>query len=488
MRPFWFQRFRATSKRSARRKRVTFALLLCFLGLASWNLGRLPDLTFNVETQLSSLSLVKHNKQPAFTFWSSDAHIGPIEDVKYLLAEWYDDDYRIIDKSLSSSCHLKGTCAQDLKVLNRTNAIHLSPCPNELKREFWRAYRNDDQMSTVDAFFCHHATGLCEVFMAFGRPMIIVVSTRYEIGRRTRQAWQRLNENLKAIASNPRNTIAANNRYDAEYIKHFTGLSQVRVLPNYCGYTNALYKPTRPEILIAPGRFAFGVEAMLLSGPKGIVKAAQNHANLKYKEFRTIRQLYKHYTYEELASHPAIVLIPYQVSTMSFFEYYRMGIPLFVPSPDLLTVWQQKLKVVSEISWNCVYGRCQDTSQVEGHPNSTHGNKDPNNVNNNFRYWIQFADFYQFPHITLFDDWKDLLEKLNVADLNGIRYNMMEYNNQQKKVLKREWNEILDKAFRGLYPRSSWSKQSIAFTNQSWEDAVLQHYPTVSKHDLVAKC
>jgi len=448
----------------------------------------MPPLKLNVENQPSFLSLEKHNGKPAFTFWSSDAHISPIADVKDLFAEWYDGDYRIIDKSLSNHCYLKGTCAQDLKVLNRSNVIHLSPCPNELKREFWRAYRNDEQMSTVDAFFCHHATGLCEVFMAFGRPMIIVVSTRYEIGRRTRQAWQRLNENLKAIASNPRNTIAANNRYDAEYIQHFTGFSQVRVLPNYCGYTNALHKPTRPEILIGPGRFAFGVKQMLISGPKGIVKAAQNHAKLKYKEFRTIRQLYQHYAYEELASHPAIVLIPYQVSTMSFFEYYRMGIPLFAPSPDLLTMWQQKLKVMSEISWNCVYGRCQDASQIEGHTNSTHGKKDPNNVNNNFRYWIQFADFYQWPHVTLFDDWNDLLHKLHAADLNGIHDKMMEYSKQQKQSLKREWDEILDKAFDGLYPRSSLSKQSVKFTNQSWEVAMLGRYPTVSNHEVQAKC
>ena len=28
-----------------------------------------------------------------------------------------------------------------------------------------------------------------------------------------------------------------------------------------------------------------------------------------------------------------------QVSIMSVFEYYRMGLPMFVPSPRLLTKW-----------------------------------------------------------------------------------------------------------------------------------------------------
>ena len=37
--------------------------------------------------------------------------------------------------------------------------------------------------------------------------------------------------------------------------------------------------------------------------------------------------------------HPAAVVIPYQVSFMTFFELYRMNIPLFVPSPELLARW-----------------------------------------------------------------------------------------------------------------------------------------------------
>jgi len=429
-------------------------------------------------------------KEPTFTFWSADFHIAPIADVKDLFADFnVTAIYTIIDESLSGHCHLKGTCFQDLKVLNRSNGIHLNPCPNKLKREFWRAYKDDERMATVDAFFCHHATGLCEIYMAFGRPMIIVASTRYEIGRRSRKAWMRLNENLKAVASNPRNTIAANNRYDAEYVKHFTGLKDVRVLPNYCGYTNAIYNPTRPQVLIGPGRLSFGAQS-LISGPNGIVQAAEGNLHLfgtPYKEFVSIRQLYSHFEYDDLAAHPAIVLIPYQVSVMSIFEYYRMGIPLFAPSPDLMTKWQQKYKVMSEITWNCVYGRCQDKSQIPGHPKSPHGDKDPNDLNN-FRYWIQFADFYQWPHIVLFDDWEDLFEKLAGADLNDIHNKMMEYNVHQKQVLQRDWLDILDKAFHGVQPRSALDNPNTGPKAQTWEDAVLEHYPNVTKAQLEAKC
>lgn len=69
-----------------------------------------------------------------------------------------------------------------------------------------------------------------------------------------------------------------------------------------------------------------------------------------------IRELYpRHYEYAALARHPAAVLLPYQVSVMSFFEYYRMGLPMFVPSPQLLVQWHMKYRVLNERLYVCMY-------------------------------------------------------------------------------------------------------------------------------------
>ena len=46
------------------------------------------------------------------------------------------------------------------------------------------------------------------------------------------------------------------------------------------------------------------------------------------------------YEYTQLASHPAFVVVPYTKSTMTFFEIYRMGLPIFVPSLNLLVRWE----------------------------------------------------------------------------------------------------------------------------------------------------
>ena len=39
-----------------------------------------------------------------------------------------------------------------------------------------------------------------------------------------------------------------------EYIRYFTGLDNVLLLPNICGYVTERYAPTRPEVLLAPAR------------------------------------------------------------------------------------------------------------------------------------------------------------------------------------------------------------------------------------------
>lgn len=246
-----------------------------------------------------------------YTFWSSDFHISPIADLKDLFRPL---GMHIIDKSLSGHCHLKKTCAKDIRVITKGNGIALGRCPNQLRRDFFTSYVKDPVVKKVDAFLCNHAIGLCEVFMPFNKSLVAIASTRFEIGRHDSKRWRLWNDNLRAIAAHPRNVVAANNRYDAEYIKYFTGIKDVPVLPNFCAYTNVNYAPSKPQILIGPGR---GINEKLH-------RELQQRAARTNLKFARIRDLYPHFEYSDLVKHRAIVLIPYQVSIMSIFEYYRM--------------------------------------------------------------------------------------------------------------------------------------------------------------------
>lgn len=119
---------------------------------------------------------VKYSSANGLTLWSSDFHISPIADVKHNLKEL---GVNVIDKSLSGHCHLTNTCERDLRVINKNNGINLRPCANALRKEFYDSYRVDPIMKSVDAFLCTHAASMCELFMPFQKPMIVIASTRY---------------------------------------------------------------------------------------------------------------------------------------------------------------------------------------------------------------------------------------------------------------------------------------------------------------------
>lgn len=422
-----------------------------------------------------------------YTLWSSDFHIsGPadVKDVSRLLPPTY--GLKVIDESLSGACHLTHSCATDLKILSRANGIDLTACPNHLKRQFWLHYRSDADFDRIDAFIFTYAVGLSELFMAFSRPLIIIAPTRYEVGRTTAYAWQNLNENLHAIAKNPRNTVVANNLYDAEYIKHFTGLKDVKVLPNLCGYTNSKYMPSRHHVLIGPGRLSPGGEAIQNELLRFVADSATSDIELIH-----IRKLYTKFEYADLAAHPAIVLIPYQVSIMSIMEYYRMGIPLFAPSLKLLVRWQLDHLVMNELSWNCVHKKCEQPSAISPHRQSPHGNTDPNRILNetDLEHWLLFADFYQWPAITYFDDWSDLLNKLRHTDYGAIHREMMLFNEQQTNQIVNMWQEIIFRAFSGFPPRKVKAQTAANLNSRiSWEQAILSAYPGISASTVHKEC
>jgi len=202
-----------------------------------------------------------------------------------------------------------------------------------LIRKFYDAYKDDPELQSVDAFVCFLPAAMCELFMPFNKSLIVIAATRYEVGRFGAERWTKWNNNLQQIAKVPSNVVAGNNRYDVEYIKYFTGI-EPQLLPSFCGYLRYKYTPSKPGYLLAPVHHS-GFERIFLSEYKRICANVSCTGKLL-----RLREAYPHYNYADLTVHAGIVYIPYQVSVMSMFEQYRMNIPLFFPSLDLLTNWQ----------------------------------------------------------------------------------------------------------------------------------------------------
>jgi hypothetical protein len=245
---------------------------------------------------------------------------------------------------------------------------------------------------------------------------------------------------MKVLFFSISNVIAGNNLYDAEYIRYFTGIKAI-VLPSLCAYTKASYmQKAKKPFLIAPIHlhdFSRQFKYMLNDSLQRL-NASITVAHL--------RELYKrHYEYSEIAEHPGIIYVPYQVSVMSLFEQYRMNIPLFFPSLDLLTEWHYTHHVMNERTWDTVYGNRKNASIIPGVLSCDI--PDPNNEfdRSAIRYWLQFSDFYQWPHITYYNSTHDLAIKLTTTNLIQISKNMKIYNENLKRNLLEQWRQILER-------------------------------------------
>jgi hypothetical protein len=325
--------------------------------------------------------------------------------------------------------------------------------------------------------------------MPFDKPIIVYATTRYEFGRHDTLRWNELNDNIRRLESKDYNVFIANNPYDSEYLKYFTGIDEVRLIPSLCEYaatveereeekdgnTNAVsssrlrWYPTRRQVLVAPVR-GYSNNALLIDELR--VKASRMNI-----EVVTIRMLYPHFEFKDLAQHVAVVLIPIQVSFMLLYELYQLEIPMFAPSPDLLVQWHIAMDIVKERSWFNIIHKSDPAERRSGiprHENSTSSMKsDPNDDRPNtssFPEWVHLSDFYRLPYITLFNSWEDLLHKLVTVDVMNITASMSEFNKAEAVRVRRLWKQVLQQI--ELHP-SLQKKRSIFDLNHN-NDTVIR--------------
>ena len=265
---------------------------------------------------------------------------------------------------------------------------------------------------------------------------------------------------LFAIAACKSKPSTCSNSYDGDY------QGSVKVGDSY-SVKNVTYTPTKDVWLVGPSR---GVHPDIFA----LIKSSLTENNARpLVKLIPIRELYPHYEYEDLASHSGILLIPYQVSLMSFFEYYRMGIPMIIPTARLLTQWHVQYNVLNERTWDLVnHNPTVRVSKIPRHINSTcRFHSDPNNNVDVevIQEWVSLSDYYQYPHILLFDNIDELIALLTrysiTSKLDNCKYNntlcgisikMRQYMITLDKQNNEKWTGILNKvkAYKSLHSRS----------------------------------
>lgn len=185
--------------------------------------------------------------------------------------------------------------------------------------KFYRERR--EELEQYDGFVVTHTTCMSGLYEQTGKPVICVVSTRYDNFCFTEESKLWLDETLTRMHASGQLILIANNRYDAWDVERRLGISP-QVISSYCGYTNVKWESnTGGAILHGKTRIPW------------------------------IPRLPERHSWEDLKRVSSCVFMPYNASVMSMFERHTMGVPLIVPSKNFV-LENPAMGLFSELAFN----------------------------------------------------------------------------------------------------------------------------------------
>lgn len=344
-------------------------------------------------------------------FFNLDCHISVIEDLKLIFASI---GHTIDSWSISGHNWVLNRHAANPEVINADTWKSLDP--NMIDR-FNDKYRSI--LSKYDGFVCTYPPSFAQIFTEYNKPIIVQIPIRYEVPySNDATKWLALNKFLIDGMAGGKIIVTANSIYDQKYFSAFTGIDPVHI-PSLCEYAGYRYAPKHDSFLLA-SRITPSVPSLVNISSLG------------------------RYKWSDLSAYKGVVVIPYNASQMSIFEFYTACMPIFAPSIEFLgsLMHDHRDQVMSELSWNKILGLppCSVISPFGPDPN--------NYVNLDIMHeWAAYSDIYDqqnMPYITYFDSFRDLEHKLNGCNLLAISGLMKRFNKEKKQRVINAWKYILE--------------------------------------------
>jgi len=325
--------------------------------------------------------------------FNMDLHISVIADFKNLFPE-----FEITNWSLGGHSWVFNKKQEVPKYINAYTWINLN---EEMILNFQKEY--DDFLKTFDGFICGHPNGFINVFEKYNKPIIMINTCRYDLPFCWSKNYKMLNsykECLIRLKEKKLLIAVSNNKADKYYTQFGCGLETTHI-SSLCAYTGIKYNPTKTTFLCYSGNFP-------------------NHSLITKKS-----ELGDKFKWEEISKFKGVIHLPYEISTMSMFEHYSAGMPLFFPTKKYM------MEKVDLQSINA-YWKKDLLKELS--------------VFSDKEVWIELADFYQVfksPNIYYYDSFEhliELLENFNWKDDSDI---LEKYRNK----IKNDWINILYDGF-----------------------------------------
>jgi hypothetical protein len=181
----------------------------------------------------------------------------------------------------------------------------------------------DEFLRTFDGFIVGHPNGFAMVFEKYQKPIIMINSCRYDMPfcfSKNLEMLALYKDCLTRLWNKNLLLAVSNSRADQHYTLKGCGLT-THYLPSICLYTKATYNPIRSTFLCYTGQVV----------PSHPLITHRNEISYPYQ-------------WRELGEFQGIIHLPYEISTMSMFEHFTMGTPLFFPSKEF---WKQQCPIIS---------------------------------------------------------------------------------------------------------------------------------------------
>jgi hypothetical protein len=346
-------------------------------------------------------------------FFNLDCHISVIADLKKIFG---DLNHQVTSWSISGHNWVFNREPSKVDIINQHNWMRLD---KNMCDSFYERYK--DELSDYDAFICTYPLTFSMLYEKFNKPIILQIPIRYEVPfHNDKNKWNYFNEYLRDGIDRSIIIPVANSEYDKKYFEFFVQ-RECKLIPNICEYTGTNWNPI--------------INSFLYSSrlPIKLDNSVVNKSTLR------------NYKWQDIANYKGIIIIPYNCSTMSIFEYYTSNMPIFCPSKSFMKELHKKYQnyVLPELTWNKTFGL------PSGSIIDCERSNDPNDYNNFdiMNNWIDFSDFYNqdwMPHIVYFDSFDDLNSKMENTDLEEVSTNMCEFNKIRKIKIYDMWKKILN--------------------------------------------
>jgi hypothetical protein len=335
---------------------------------------------------------------PPFKIFNLDLHVSVIEDFKSICAKLYGPRVEITNWSISGHNWVFNKPNANTKVITSETWLKIN---QEMVDTFQAEY--DELLKTYDAFVVTHTPVFALLFEKYQKPIVIINSCRYDMPfcwthNQEHKEW--LNTALVRMVQSKQCVIVSNNAADQAYIMSSISV-QSHVIPSLCLYTNITHKPQQYTFMCYGNRSIFPEHELLIKRPDN-------------------------FTWPSLFSHRGIVHTPYEMSTMSIFEQFWAGVPLFFPTKR----YYVECVINETMDFVSIYSKHEDGmfSQEDMIP------------------WLELADFYRFPFIHYYDSAEDLIQQLETFE-DTTYTERMEWIQQTKKQVLDTWAELLSDHF-----------------------------------------